>query len=169
MDRKSCTSRALCLAAIGWGIAILAAAAAPNLTLELVAMVFVGYGSITYNALTKTILQLTAKPTMRGRVMALWALAWLGTTPIGGPVVGWAGQAFGARWSLVLGGLPTVICGILALPALNRVDRAAGRVTRRPAAAGQVRPSTWWTSPQGTPSAAWWRRIDSSSGPSSRQ
>jgi hypothetical protein len=102
-------------------------------------------------------------------VMALWALAWLGTTPIGGPVVGWAGQAFGARWSLVLGGLPTVICGILALPALNRVDRAAGRVTRRPAAAGQVRPSTWWTSPQGTPSAAWWRRIDSSSGPSSRQ
>ncbi len=125
-------ARALCLAAIGWGIAILAAAAAPNLTLELVAMVFVGYGSITFNALTKTILQLTAKPTMRGRVMALWALAWLGTTPIGGPIVGWAGQAFGARWSLVLGGLPTVICGILALPALNRVDRRASRAAVPP-------------------------------------
>src|SRR5580704_11319594 len=53
--------RALCLAAIGWGIAILAAAAAPNLTLELVTMVFVGYGSITFNALTKTMLQLAAK------------------------------------------------------------------------------------------------------------
>jgi MFS family permease len=125
-------ARSLCLAAIGWGIAILAAAAAPNLTLELVAMVFVGYGSITYNALTKTMLQLAAKPTMRGRVMALWALAWLGTTPIGGPVVGWAGQAFGARWSLVLGGLPTVICGILALPALNRVDRRARRAAAPP-------------------------------------
>jgi MFS family permease len=77
-------------------------------------------------------LQLAAKPIMRGRVMALWALAWLGTTPIGGPVVGWAGQTFGARWSLVLGGLPTVICGIAALPALNRVDRRASRAAVPP-------------------------------------
>jgi MFS family permease len=125
-------ARALCLAAIGWGIAILAAAAAPTLTLELVAMVFVGYGSITFNALAKTTLQLAAKPTMRGRVMALWALAWLGSTPIGGPIVGWAGQTFGARWSLVIGGLPTVICGIAALPALNRVDRRASRAAAPP-------------------------------------
>jgi MFS family permease len=120
-------ARALCLAAIGWGIAILAAAAAPNLALELVTMVFVGYGSITFNSFAKTTLQLAAKPEMRGRVMALWALAWLGSTPIGGPIVGWVGQSVGARWSLVLGGLPTVICGILALPALSRIDR---RMTR---------------------------------------
>jgi MFS family permease len=120
-------ARALCLAAIGWGIAILAAAAAPNLALELVAMVFVGYGSITFNSFAKTTLQLAAKPEMRGRVMALWALAWLGSTPIGGPIVGWVGQSVGARWSLVLGGLPTVICGILALPALSRIDRRIAR------------------------------------------
>ena len=85
-------ARALCVAAIGWGIAILAAAAAPSLALELVALVFVGYGSITFNSLAKTTLQLAAKPEMRGRVMALWALAWLGSTPIGGPIVGWVGQ-----------------------------------------------------------------------------
>jgi MFS family permease len=125
-------ARALCLAAIGWGIAILAAAAAPNMALELVAMVFVGYGSITFNSFAKTTLQLAAKPEMRGRVMALWALAWLGSTPIGGPIVGWVGQSVGARWSLVLGGLPTVICGILALPALSRIDRRVAR-TRSPA------------------------------------
>jgi MFS family permease len=59
--------------------------------------------------------------------MALWALAWLGSTPIGGPVVGWAGQAIGPRWALVIGGLPTVICGIAALPALTRIDRRAAR------------------------------------------
>jgi MFS family permease len=118
-------ARALCVAAIGWGIAILAAAAAPTLALELAALVFVGYGSITFNSLAKTTLQLAAKPEMRGRVMALWALAWLGSTPIGGPVVGWAGQTVGARWSLVIGGLPTLICGIVALPALTRVDRRA--------------------------------------------
>ncbi|MDQ2812296.1 MAG: MFS transporter [Actinomycetota bacterium] len=118
---------ALCLAAIGWGLAILVAAVAPTLTLELAAMVFVGYGSITFNALAKTTLQLAAKPEMRGRVMALWALAWLGSPPIGGPIVGWVGQSVGARWALVAAGLPTVVCGILALPALTRIDRRAAR------------------------------------------
>lgn len=121
--RQRPRARALCLAAIGWGIAILAAAAAPTMPLELGAMVFVGYGAVTFNSLAKTTLQLAAVPWMRGRVMALWALAWQGSTPIGGPIVGWAGQAAGARWSLVIGGLPTLICGILALPALTRVDR----------------------------------------------
>jgi len=120
-------ARALCLAAIGWGIAILAAAAAPSLPLELAALVFVGYGSITFNSLAKTTLQLAAAPTMRGRVMALWALAWLGSTPIGGPIVGFVGQDVGARWSLVVGGLPTLLCGILALPALARIDRRGPR------------------------------------------
>ena len=54
--------------------------------------------------------------------MALWGLAWLGSTPIGGPIVGWVAQTAGARWGLVIGGLPTVVIGILALPALNRID-----------------------------------------------
>jgi MFS family permease len=116
-------ARTLCLAAMGWGVAILAAAAAPNMPLELAALVFVGYGSITFNSFAKTTLQLAAKPTMRGRVMALWGLAWLGSTPVGGPIVGWVGQSAGPRWSLVIGGLPTVVCGIAALPTLNRIDR----------------------------------------------
>ena len=116
-------ARALCLAAIGWGIAILAAAAAPSFALELAALVFVGYGSITFNSLAKTTLQLAAKPEMRGRVMALWALAWMGSTPIGGPIVGWTGQAIGARWALVIGGVAALACGVLALPALTRIDR----------------------------------------------
>ena len=116
-------ARALCLAAIGWGIAILAAAVAPSFALELAALVFVGYGSITFNALAKTTLQLAAKPEMRGRVMALWALAWLGSTPIGGPIIGWAGQAIGPRWALVIGGVAALACGVLALPALTRIDR----------------------------------------------
>jgi MFS family permease len=118
-------ARALCLAAVGWGIAILAAAVAPSMALELAALVFVGYGSITFNALAKTTLQLAAKPEMRGRVMALWALAWLGSTPIGGPIVGWVGQAIGARWALVIGGVAALACGVLALPALTRIDRRA--------------------------------------------
>jgi MFS family permease len=124
-------ARALCVASIGWGVAILLAAVAPTMPLELVALLFVGYGSITFNSMAKTTLQLAATPTMRGRVMALWALAWLGSTPIGGSLVGWIGQEAGARWSLVVGGLPTLVCGLLALPALTRIDR---RVASRRAA-----------------------------------
>ncbi|HEX3514564.1 MAG TPA: MFS transporter [Trebonia sp.] len=120
-------ARSLCVAAVGWGIAITAAAVAPTLPLELAALVFVGYGSITFNSYAKTTLQLAAEPAMRGRVMALWALAWLGSTPLGGPLVGWIAQELGARWSLVAGGLPTIACGLLALPALARIDRKAGR------------------------------------------
>jgi MFS family permease len=121
--RAKPSGRALCLAAIGWGLAILVAAIAPSMPLELAALLFVGYGSITFNSMAKTVLQLAAAPEMRGRVMALWGLAWLGSTPIGGPIVGWVGQTGGARWSLVVGGLPTVACGLLALPALIRIDR----------------------------------------------
>jgi MFS family permease len=128
-------ARALCLAAIGWGIAILAAAVAPSMPLELAALVFVGYGSITFNSLAKTTLQLTARPEMRGRIMALWALAWLGSTPIGGPIIGWAGQVIGARWALVIGALAALACGVLALPALTRIDRRAGGAPPAPPAA----------------------------------
>ena len=124
-------ARSLCVAAIGWGVAILLAAMAPTMPLELAALVFVGYGSITFNSMAKTTLQLAATPTMRGRVMALWGLAWLGSTPIGGSIVGWIGQDAGARWSLVVGGLPTLLCGLLALPALTRIDR---RIAARRAA-----------------------------------
>jgi MFS family permease len=132
--RSHPTGRSLCLASIGWGIAILVAALAPNMVIELIVMLFVGYGSITFNSYAKTVLQLASKPQMRGRVMALWGLAWLGSTPIGGPIVGWVGQEFGARWSLVIGGVPTIVCGFVALPALLAVDR---RVARRRAEAAE--------------------------------
>ena len=91
---------------------------------------------------------------MRGRVMALWALAWLGSTPIGGPIVGWIGQAVGARWSLVVGGLPTLVCGILALPALTPSRPPAARPAD-PAAPPAPRPTRRADSgPAAQPSAA---------------
>ncbi|WP_329361357.1 MFS transporter [Streptomyces sp. NBC_00669] len=120
-------SSTLAFAAAGWGVAITAAAFAPTLPWELLALLFVGYGSISFNSLSKTALQLAAAPAMRGRVMALWALAWGGTTVIGGPLVGWVAQDFGSRWSLVIGGVPTIVLGILMLPALRRMDHSAGQ------------------------------------------
>ncbi len=151
-------ARTMCVAAVGWGIAILAAAAAPNLGLELVAMVFVGYGSISFNSLAKTTLQLAAAPSMRGRVMALWGLAWLGSTPVGGPIVGWIAQEAGARWSLVVGGVATLLCGIVALPVLRRVDRrqeaarlAAGDLANGASEAGSSTRMRSWSQRFSTP------------------
>lgn len=121
--RRPARASSLAVAAIGWGISILAAALAPTLALSLVALVFVGYGSIAFNSMAKTSLQLAAEPAMRGRVMALWALSWSGTTAIGGPLVGWVAEEFGSRWSLIVGGVPTLLLGLLMRPALRRVDR----------------------------------------------
>jgi MFS family permease len=130
--RAKLRARSLCLAAIGWGAAITVAALAPSLWAELVVLLFVGYGSITFNSYAKTTLQLAARPEMRGRVMALWGLAWMGSTPIGGPLVGWIAQATNPRWALIVGGVPTILCGILALPALTRIDHKAAAVTQVP-------------------------------------
>jgi MFS family permease len=118
-------ARALSLAGIGWGVAILAAALAPTLAWELVALPFVGYGAISFNSLSKTAMQLASVPSMRGRVMALWSMAWGGTTVVGGPLVGWTAQEFGSRWSLVVGGLPCLVLGLLMMPALRRIDHGA--------------------------------------------
>ncbi|WP_345632690.1 MFS transporter [Rugosimonospora acidiphila] len=115
--------RGLATAAIGWGIAITAAALSPTLPVLFGVLLFVGYGSVTFNSYAKTALQLAAAPQMRGRVMALWALAWLGSTPIGGPIIGWAGEHFGARSSLLVGGVPTLVVGLVTYPLLARLDR----------------------------------------------
>ena len=122
-SRQHIGTRALGISAAGWGLAIIAAALAPTLPLEFAALVFVGYGSITFNAYAKITMQLGSRPDMRGRVMALWALAWVGSTPIGGPIVGWVGEQFGARWSLLVGGVPTLIIGLALYPTLSRLDR----------------------------------------------
>jgi MFS family permease len=139
-SRQNPRARSMSVAAIGWGIAILAAALAPTLPFELAALVFVGYGSITFNSLAKTTLQLAAVPVMRGRVMALWALAWLGSTPIGGPIVGWVGQTLSARWSLLVGAVPTILIGLLAWPFLKRIDQR-GSALPSPNEPNSLRPS----------------------------
>ncbi|KAA9160760.1 MFS transporter [Amycolatopsis acidicola] len=113
----------LAVAGIGWGAAISATALAPNIVVAYGILVLVGYGGIAFSSLAKTTLQLRAVPAMRGRVMALWALAWLGSTPIGGPVVGAVGEHYGARWGLLIGGIATLAISLAAWPKLRALDR----------------------------------------------
>lgn len=122
--------RSLVGTAYVFGGVILLAAAAPTLALELVALVGVGAGSIAFLALANTTLQLGAAPEMRGRVMALWSIAFLGTTPLGGPLVGWVSEHLGPRAGLALGGAATIV----AAAALARSADAPRRTGRRSAA-----------------------------------
>jgi MFS family permease len=112
--------RALAQVCIGWGAAIVVTGIAPSLLTACLALVFVGYGSITFNSTAKTTLQLAARPELRGRVMALWAIAWGGSSVVGAPLVGWVAEQFGSRWGLVVGGVPTVLLGLVMLPLLGR-------------------------------------------------
>ena len=117
---------ALTLAATGFGGALALATLAPSLPLELAALALVGWGSISFMSMGNSTLQLTADPNMRGRVMSLWFVAFQGSTPIGGPVVGWLMAVAGARAGL---GLATVTCLAVALGGLIAL-RSTPRITR---------------------------------------
>ena len=91
------------------GASILVAAAVPTLTLELLSLLVVGASTISFLSTSNSTLQLGTTPEMRGRVMALYAMVLLGSTPIGGPIVGYVSQHFGPRYGLGLGGVATLV------------------------------------------------------------
>jgi MFS family permease len=111
-----------------FGATILGAAFMPTLVLSGLALVLAGVSSIYFTSLGNTILQLTSSPQMRGRVMSFWSIAFLGSTTIGGPMVGWFASTFGARWGLALGGFAALAAGLLGLINLRkpRVPRSYG-------------------------------------------
>ncbi|MEV0093773.1 MFS transporter [Streptomyces sp. NPDC050738] len=122
MRRPRVTSRSLSVSAVIWGALICVAALAPNLPLALAALVLVGSGSITFNASAKTLLQVGAAPQMRGRVVSIWSIGWMGGTVIGAPIVGAIATVSGPRSALLLGGLAAAAVGLamLALPSPPR-------------------------------------------------
>ncbi len=110
----------LTLAACAFGVLLLAAGLAPTLALELLALALAGGASIAFMATGNSTLQLNSAPGMRGRVMSLWFVAFQGSTPIGGPIVGWVMADMGARAGLGLGGITCLLVALLGLLALRR-------------------------------------------------
>ena len=109
-----------------FGALILAVAVAPNLGLALIALVMMGAVNIAFIARANATLQLAADPAMRGRVMALWTVAFMGSTPIGGPIIGWIGEHIGPRWALATGGLACLTAAAYGLRQQRRVLEPAG-------------------------------------------
>lgn len=106
--------------AAAFGVAMLAVALAPNLVVALIGMTLVGATSVAFLSTGNSTLQLAAEPHMRGRVMALWAVAFLGSTPIGGPIAGVVSQEFGGRAGLALGAIACLVAAAAGAVAARR-------------------------------------------------
>jgi MFS family permease len=128
------TPRLLQVLALVFGGLLAAVALAPTLATAAVLIVFMGAASIGFIATANASLQLGADPAMRGRVMALYAMAFLGTTPIGAPLVGAIAQWTNPRVSLLVGAVATVLSAGLLMwrhqARLVRTGRAAGAEAR---------------------------------------
>lgn len=103
-QQRKRSPRMLIHASVLLGSAMLLVAMAPTFPLAIAGMVLVGIFSINFLSTGNVLLQIMSAPEMRGRVMAFWAVAFLGSTPIGGPIIGWIGEYIGPRWGLAAGG-----------------------------------------------------------------
>ncbi|HAP76002.1 MAG TPA: MFS transporter [Acidimicrobiaceae bacterium] len=113
------------------GVSGIALAWSPNLTAALVLSVPVGMGGAAFIAAQNVIVQQESPDDMRGRLLALGAVAFLGSTPIGAPITGLVADHVSAEWSLAYGSVTTlgaVAVGALVLrPALGRANESAAR------------------------------------------
>jgi MFS family permease len=91
--------------ALAFGVSALLAAAMPSLALEIVMLAVLGAAAVTFAATINSTLQLAVAPEMRGRVMALYSVVFLGSTPIGAPLTGWLAESYDPRVALTLAGL----------------------------------------------------------------
>lgn len=106
-----------------FSLACLLLALAPSYTWFAVLLIPAGFTSLTVMTAANASVQLATTPVMRGRVMALYQAIFLGGTPLGAPVIGWVGDVWGPRWTLVIGG---VMCGLAVLVAVVYVVRKVG-------------------------------------------
>jgi len=121
--------RHIVVATGAFGVTMLALAAAPTLAAAFPVAMVMGFASVFFMTTSTTMIQLRADPSMRGRVLALQAMVFLGSTPIGGPIVGAVSEAFGARAGLALGAVSCLGAAAYGAVAGRRLLQR-GRVVR---------------------------------------
>ena len=128
------------MAAVAYGVTMALMALAPTVPVAVALGVVLGLSSITFLVASTAIVQMRAAPEMRGRVLALQAMLFLGSTPVGGPIVGWVAEELGARYSIGLGAAAAVGAGLWGLAVVRRTPAGAAPAdglagAARPAAA----------------------------------
>lgn len=119
--RGRADARLIVGAALAFGVLALLAALMPNMALEIPVLALLGGSAVTFAAAINSSLQLAVEPRMRGRVMALYSVVFLGSTPIGGPLAGWLSQAYDPRVALLLAAGAGLVAAWAAHVALTRL------------------------------------------------
>ncbi|MFC4553960.1 MFS transporter [Georgenia faecalis] len=101
--------RLVITAAFAFGVTSGVMALMPSYELYAASTILVGFSSLTMLTAANTVIQMSTEPAMRGRVMSLYMMVLLGSTPIGAPVVGWVSEVFGARWSIGVGSIAAIL------------------------------------------------------------
>ncbi|MFA5871575.1 MAG: MFS transporter [Parcubacteria group bacterium] len=127
-SRKIKGSDTLAIAAFVFGCSVILISLMPTLFLAVGVMVLVGACSIWFATLANSTLQLNSDPQLRGRVMVLWSMSYLGSTAIGGPLIGWVGEHAGPRWSLGVGGLAAIVAAALGIMVMRNQKRSLAAV-----------------------------------------
>jgi predicted MFS family arabinose efflux permease len=125
--RSNPSTRLLAFIGLFFGAMILAVAVMPTRTLAILLLVPMGAASISFISTNNATLQLRADPAMRGRVMSLNAIAFLGSTPIGAPLLGYVSDETNPRVALIVGGVATLLASIplFYLATRQRLNRSA--------------------------------------------
>jgi MFS family permease len=116
---------------------MLVLSAVPNVGATFPVAALVGFTSIVFMTATTAIVQIRAEPRMHGRVLALQTVLMIGTTPVGGPIMGAVADAFGARIPLVIGGIAALGAAAFGLAAGRRA-RSAEEEPARPVSEGEA-------------------------------
>jgi len=125
-SRARPTRKLLVGAVAAFGLLSLLAAVAPNVALEALVLAPVGFATVVVMATANSTLQLGSAPEMRGRVMSLYGLVFLGSTPFGSALVGWLAERYGPRSALVLAGVSSLAAAAVAAVAVaTSSDKAA--------------------------------------------
>jgi MFS family permease len=122
--------RLIAVGALAFGVSALLAAAMPSLALEVVVLALLGASAVTFAATINSTLQLAVTPEMRGRVMALYSVVFLGSTPIGAPLTGWLAQTYDPRVALLLAGVSGLSAAWAAHVSFARMKKRAGSEAR---------------------------------------
>jgi MFS family permease len=120
--------------AFAFGVLGLLCALMPTLALELPVLALMGGAAVTFAATVNSSLQLAVAPEMRGRVMALYSVVFLGSTPIGGPLSGWLAETYDPRVALLLAGVTGLCAAWAARVSFARLRRRDGELAVAPAA-----------------------------------
>lgn len=132
--RKRPRLRGVVLSACALGVCELALALAPSYWLFAALTIPTGLCILTMLTNAMSVVQVTTPDHVQGRILAIYTMLFLGSIPVGSPVVGWVGETFGARWSLLVGAagslLAALVAGVWGLRNFNRDGRSPSRDTR---------------------------------------